>query len=41
MANKNQNLEKPNNYDPKKDLNKFPKGGNPLEPKPQGKPLNE
>jgi len=40
MENKNQNPEKLK-YDPKKDLNKSPKVGNPIEPTPQGKPLNE
>ena len=40
MENKNQNLEKLK-YDPKKDLNKFQKVGNPIEPRPQGNPLNE
>lgn len=40
MENKNQNLEKPK-YDPKKDLQKPQKAGKPIEPRPQGKPLNE
>ena len=40
MANKENDLEK-SKYDPNKDLQKEEKGRKPLEPFPQGNPLNE
>ena len=40
MENKNPNLEKLK-YDPKKDLQKPQNAGKPIEPRPQGNPLNE
>ena len=40
MANKEKDLEQPK-YDPNKDLQKEEKGRKPLEPRPQGNPLNE